>query len=289
MSQSGGRAVSTLKQWKNLKMIQELRQISGSILAMDILFPEVLAVVEGNNPGWVFVDDLNAPRAALVWAQGIEGFYLVGDAKSKVFLEELSIFTERVLKPRLNDLGKTWVEISGDKYWDPVIEKVYVKRTLESNQQWVYMLKPTRHKLLTQRKPVGDCELKTMDENLFVDLSAESKEFLITRLRKFWGSLKAFLSTGIGYVLVDGDEIVSLCFSSFVAGNIHVVDIETKELQRRRGYAEIVSQAYIADSIDRRFQLHWDCMAENTASARLAEKLGFRKSHVYTLYSFSLQ
>ena len=36
-------------------------------------------MIEGNNPGWVFADDLNTPMTALVWAQGIEGFYLVGD------------------------------------------------------------------------------------------------------------------------------------------------------------------------------------------------------------------
>jgi hypothetical protein len=70
---------------KNSIMIQELMQPSSSVLAMDCPFPEALAIIEGNNPGWVFADGLNTPRAALVWAQGIKGFYLVGDAHSAVF------------------------------------------------------------------------------------------------------------------------------------------------------------------------------------------------------------
>ena len=90
-------------------------------------------------------------------------------------------------------------------------------------------------------------------------------------------------------MLGDGEEIASLCFSGFVAGNSHVIDIETKASQRGKGYAETVARAFIAECLEKHLQPHWDCTAENTASAGLAEKLGFTKSRVYTLYSFSLQ
>jgi L-amino acid N-acyltransferase YncA len=101
--------------------------------------------------------------------------------------------------------------------------------------------------------------------------------------------MNAFLNTGLGYVLVDGEEIASLCCSSFVARGIHVSDIETEVSHRRKGYAEAVARAFVAECDEKRLQPHWDCMAENTASARLAEKLGFTQSHGYTLYSFPLQ
>ena len=117
-------------------MIYELRRTS-SVRAIDSPFPEALAIIEGNNPGWVFVDDLNTPRAALVWARGIAGFYVIGDADSAVFLKELDAHTEQVLKPRLHDLGLAWFEISGDESWNPVIENAFEKRNLESSQQWV--------------------------------------------------------------------------------------------------------------------------------------------------------
>jgi len=270
-------------------MIHELQQPSSWVLAMDCPFPEALAIIEGNNPGWVFADDLNTPKAALVWAQGIEGFYLVGDASSAVFLEELNVHTEQVLKPRLRDLGVAWFEISGDESWNPVIENVFEKRNLESSQQWVYTPKPSQHESVMQLKTVGNCRLQRVDQHLLVDLSAGNKEFLLTKLTQFWSSVDTFLNTGLGYALVDGEEIASLCFSGFVAGNIHGIDIETEVSRRRKGFAEIVAQAFIAECFERRLQPHWDCMAENAASAQLAEKLGFTQSHVYTLYSFSLQ
>ena len=57
-------------------MIDEQKQPGSNALAIDCPFPEALAVIEGNHPGWVFVDDLNTPRTALVWARGIEGLYM---------------------------------------------------------------------------------------------------------------------------------------------------------------------------------------------------------------------
>jgi hypothetical protein len=57
-------------------VICELEPPGSDALVIDCPFPEALAVNEGNNPGWVFADDLNTPRTALVWARGIEGFYL---------------------------------------------------------------------------------------------------------------------------------------------------------------------------------------------------------------------
>ena len=83
-------------------MIHEVKQPSSSLLALDCPFPEARAVIAGDNPGWLFADDLHPPRAAMIWAQGIEGFYLIGDAKSVVFLRELDAYAQQVLKPRLH-------------------------------------------------------------------------------------------------------------------------------------------------------------------------------------------
>jgi GNAT superfamily N-acetyltransferase len=270
-------------------MIHELKQPSARVLVIDCPFPEALAVIEGNNPGWVFADDLNTPRAALVWAQGIKGFYLVGDANRAVFLQELDVYIDQVLKPRLHNLGVAWFEISGDENWNPVIESVFEKRNLESSQQWVYTLTPTKHEPVMQLEVVDGCELLRVNQRLLADLSAVNKEFLFSKLIQFWGSADTFLDTGLGYALVDREEIASLCCSGFVAGNTHVIDIETEVSHRRKGYAEIVARAFVAECTEKCLRLHWDCMAENTASARLAEKIGFTQSHVYTLYGFSLQ
>jgi hypothetical protein len=273
----------------NSELIHELEQPGGQIGTLSCRFPEATAVIKGNNLGRVFVDDPDAPGAALVWAQGIEGFYLVGNANSSEFLNGLDIFTEQVLKPRLFELGITWLEISGDETWNPVIEKVYRKRILKRSLQWVYTLKPIEHDPLELINETRDNRLKRVDRQLLVDRSIGNRQLLISKLTHFWSSADAFLNTGLGYVMIVEEEIASLCFSGFVAGNIHAIDIETEPSQRRKGYAERAARAFLAECIEKRLKPHWDCMAENTASSRLAEKLGLTRSDEYTLYSISLQ
>ena len=78
-----------------------------------------------------------------MWAQGIEGFYLVGDPDYALFCDELDTFTEKTLKPRLYNLGIAWVEISGNEDLTPMIERIYKKRFLESSLQGTYWLKQT--------------------------------------------------------------------------------------------------------------------------------------------------
>ena len=269
-------------------MIYELKQPCSNILAIDSPFPEALAVIEGNNPGWVFADDLNTPRTALVWAQGIEGFYLVGDTDSAAFIESLDDHIDQVLKPRLHTLGTTWFEVSGGKNWNAAIESAFEKRDLERSEQWVYTLKPAKCRAAMQPETVGDCKLLRIDRHLLADLSASNEGFLRSKLALFWGSESAFLKVGVGYALVCREEIASLCCSGFVSGNTHVIDIETIASYRGKGYAEAVAKAFIAECIERHLQPYWDCMAENVASAQLAQKLGFDRSHTYTLYSFPL-
>jgi RimJ/RimL family protein N-acetyltransferase len=269
-------------------MIYELEPPGSNILAIDCPFPEALAVIDGNNPGWVFADDPNTPRTALVWAQGIEGFYLVGDSDNAAFLEDLDDHVDQVLKPCLQNLGVTWFEVSGGENWNPVIENTFENRDLESSQQWVYALRQ-KGQAAAQPETVGDCRLQRIDRHLLAHLSATNEEFLHARLELFWGSEGAFLRAGLGYVLVCGEEIASLCCSGFVSGNTHAIDVETEASHRRKGYAMTVAQAFITECVERNLQPYWDCMAENVASAQLAEKLGLAKSHTYALYSFPLE
>jgi len=42
----------------------------------DCLSVEPWSIIELNNPGWVFTDNPTYPVTALVWSQGIQGFYL---------------------------------------------------------------------------------------------------------------------------------------------------------------------------------------------------------------------
>ena len=67
-------------------MIFELEQKQfnkiSHLLSGNYINLEIKAVVDGYNPGWVFVDNKEDPKTAMVWSRGIECFYFVGDASN---------------------------------------------------------------------------------------------------------------------------------------------------------------------------------------------------------------
>jgi GNAT superfamily N-acetyltransferase len=273
---------------KDSELIYKQATFVDTAFAEGCAYPEALAVIEGNNPGWVFADDPYAPTAALVWAQGAEGFYLIGDPNSAAFIGGLGVFCDRVLEPRLRAIGMRWCEISGDEGWDPVIERAFRTRGLKTSRQRVYALE-TSHAPAPGGSGVidrpGIVELAAASVQ---DLAASNREFLSRKLDHFWASPDAFYAAGIGYLYLHQGTIVSLCFSGFVSGDTHAIDVQTEATYRRRGFAEAAGRAFVARGIERRLRLHWDCMDENEASQRLAERLGFALSHEYTLYSYGL-
>lgn len=274
-------------------MIYELekrnfRSISH-LLAQGIRFPEVLSVVEGNNPGWVFIDKPDRPSTALVWSKGIEGLYLIGDENNTAFLRELNPYIDALIAPRMHKLRLDWFEICGNsEAWDPVIETVFRGRRLSQSLQCIYTFKLHLYESRWYSAEVG-CEVREADMNLLVESHLLNGKFVLSKIRRFWDSLEMFLDKGLGYVLVCQEEAASICFSAFVAGNTRAIDVETVEKYRRRGFAETVAREFVKECTQRGLRPHWECKQENVASAALAEKLGFGKSIEYKLYSFRLE
>ena len=108
------------------------------------------------------------------------------------------------------------------------------------------------------------------------------------RIEKHWGTESSFTSNAVGFCITTATRIVSVAFSSCVAGATHSIEIETEEAYRRKGLAEIAAQALLNAHANLGILSHWDCMEQNHASARLAEKLGLVKAYAYDLFWFPI-
>lgn len=87
---------------------------------------------------------------------------------------------------------------------------------------------------------------------------------------------------GLGYLILEGDNIISGASSfSYYDGGIEI-EIDTREEYRKQGLATIVAAKLILSCIEQNLYPSWD--AHNLASLYLAEKLGYTFSHVYTAY-----
>lgn len=107
---------------------------------------------------------------------------------------------------------------------------------------------------------------------------------LLTPQNRDWAELikAAFLRDGRGVVVVKNGEIVSGASSYTRYREGIEIEVDTVEEERRKHLALIACSALILRCLDEGLYPSWD--AQNMASVRLAEKLGYQFDHEYTAY-----
>jgi ribosomal protein S18 acetylase RimI-like enzyme len=271
--------------------------------------PEAISVIDGNTPGWVFVDSVENPSAALVWAKGLEGFHFCGDPHSDIFRHDIDGFVGGCLAKRLMEKGLDCFEVSGDPGWETIIPHLFPTREVRRDKQCVYLsgkgnwrvppVNPVpngfflvslqdvlRHPENPFLSPLGSSE--GSDSTVQIPTGFENHELACGMIERNWGTESNFAKKAVGFCITTKTSIVSIACSSCEAGATHAIEIETDEAYRRRGLAEIVAQALLNAHANLGVLSHWDCMEDNHASARLAEKLGLVKAYEYDLFWFPI-
>jgi hypothetical protein len=247
---------------------------------------EAQAVIAGNNPGWVFVDDVDYPLSALVWSQGIAGFYLMGDEANHAFNTALVPFIEDALTPLMKQREYTHCEISGThKKWDPTIRQLFADKNVRS---WVQRVYTYTHKVPPNAKPVPkDFAIVPLDKKL-LSSSCENVAYVVEEIEKFWHSVRVFTHDGFAYCAVKGNTIASICYLSFRTDKGFALGVETFEPYRNRGLAQALAAKCVAQTLQEKAVPYWDCTDTNIGSLKFAEGLGFKKQWEYNCYGYRL-
>lgn len=247
---------------------------------------EVKAVVEGVNPGRIFVDNLTSPNAGLVWLGNNDGFIFIGNEENEQFNEQIDHFIETVIQPEALKVGLHWFEAIGNHpNWNTTIEKIFQHRKLGSWNQKVYMLE--KHDYRDENEPSikQEYSIKKLNKAIF-ESPIENIDFLHAKISEFWSSPESFFQKGIGYCAVHNEKIVSVCLSGFVVGNVHCIDIETLEEHQGNKLAQKVAHHFVQDCLKHGMIPYWDCMESNKPSIAVAENIGFTNTFNYVGYEF---
>lgn len=251
---------------------------------------EIKAVIDGTNPGWIFVDSIEAPRTAMVWSKGIQGFYFVGDESNVEFNNCINEFIEQEIKPRLIKDKLTKFEFSGEtEKWDDNLKKIFRDKELNKSRQYQYKLQHYSWNLHNKRKLKDEYILKQIDRELFVDMDITNLEFIFSEINRWWNSYDDYIERTFGYCIIFKNRIVNYCICNFVHKNFHTIGIETLDDFRRQGLSQVTTEAFVDNCMKNQLNPYWECMESNFASRSLAEKLGFYRNHIYTLYSFPVK
>lgn len=95
-----------------------------------------------------------------------------------------------------------------------------------------------------------------------------------------------FLENGLGYVIYQGEELVSGCSAYGFSNGYLEVEVITKIGHKRKGLGIAACAMFIKDCVSRGIYPNWD--AANMHSVELAQKLGYhfvREYKVYQIYA----
>ncbi|GAE30490.1 GNAT family N-acetyltransferase [Alkalihalobacillus hemicellulosilyticus] len=245
---------------------------------------ESLAIINGMNPGRIFVDDELTPTTAIVWLGNNDGFIFIGDANNKPFLSELNFFIDDIIIPEAKNVHLDCFEaISDHAAWNQSIEEVLGHRQLESWNQRVYKIDPNLFQGKVAPTLPNDYHVVMLNEHA----SLEADDYVTATILEFWTSFDHFFANGFGYIVTHHNQTVSICLSTYVADHIHCVSIKTDEAYREKKLAQAVAYHYVQHSLNHNLIPYWDCMEENKPSIAIVEKLGFEQVLQYKGYFFS--
>jgi len=245
------------------------------------------ALIEGNNPGHLFVDDADQPRTAL--ALTVEGYLLAGDDSDPTIREALRrLFEEQIFS------GKVFVGVDScmvlaihPESWEARLPEIIPTHPADRLPRYLYLCKEVN---LDWRAQIPEgYSVRLIDRALVEDPNLNFTDAVQewVPLGQGWGSLDNFFENGGGFCVVHGHDIVARCQADCRAGERIDVGIITDPTHRRRGLASSVAAAMVEYCLSHGFNVvGWHCDYDNPGSWKTAEKVGFERAREYFYYYY---
>lgn len=246
----------------------DYRRIRHLLAHIDGDFNFVFAegVIDLNQPGKIFVNNIDQPTAGIITSRGGK-YYLFGQEDDQLFNRSLLDFlTNPANHTKYYDLyfsSSQWLKMAKGPLKDNTVE---LSRTH-------YMLRDAAAAPGQPREQTGEFVLTRMNEQLFERYIQEMDD----SYRMLWDSAETYLEKTFGYCYLNETGFVSVCNTFNLGGGYIEPDIITHQDYRNQGLAFALCHEFINLSLQRRLIPYWDCDSGNTASKSLASKLGLVK------------
>lgn len=225
-----------------------------------------------NCMGTVYADDLYQPQSAKILLGGF--CFFAGKVNSEIINHRPENYTSEFI-----------IMVPDNKKWGAAIKDAFAKK---AEKRMRYSTK--KDKSLLDKTQLAqfvasldpEYELAQVDEELFN--KAKGQEWS-SYLGGCYYSYQDFENNGLGFVIMKDGEIVSAASTYFYyLGGIEV-EVDTKESERRKGFAKICASKLILECLSKGWYPNWD--AHNKESLELAKKLGYEFDFEYPVYEIS--
>jgi GNAT superfamily N-acetyltransferase len=236
-----------------------IAQVFATVPVVDI---SIDCVIE-DQMGKVFVDSLDNPQFFMI-EQDSFFCYLAGD------------FTQEAGREFLKAIPNGRFLMAGSHGWEDVAKAIFGERLIAVKRD-SYSSDSLSMNLIHALASVND----NIPHIKRFDVALASKDNPYLSLGAF-DSVEDFVERGIGFCLLKEDVIIGVAYSSLVSANGIEVSIVVDPDHYRKGIATALSCKLVEWCLEHHVAPHWD--AANDESCKLAEKLGYTHSGVYTAY-----
>lgn len=224
-----------------------------------IVYPR--SISEKIQQGDIFTNACGSDRSVLYWHYS--GFAFLSGVYNECFLE--SIYD--LLLDKNNTNSKRFILFVND----PNVEQFFRAKENVSIERRYFFEYVKEYPAVTAKLPEG-YKLCEINSELFQKINGKITPSFS------WDNMNDFLEKGKGYCITDGENAAVWAFSAAISSDEIDIGIETNSKYRHLGFAYIVAQMMIKYCFDQHKSPVWACHSENTASVKLAEKLGFVKT-----------
>jgi hypothetical protein len=248
-----------------LALLQELNQAQP----LGVL---PFAVLEGFNPGWVFVDDPLNPASLLIGLP-CGYFFAAGRPPAPAELAGLAGVIRDGLIARSAAAGNYGFLFGfGAQEWQASLPGLLPGCTPIQIYRRSFCFDPRLFSGIERDLPPLPPGFRLMRIDApalaaFPDLRSE--------VACNWRCPEDFLRDGGGVCILRGEELVSFCLSPFACQDALEISVLTAPPFRRRGFARLAAAAFLRLCLDAGKRPNWECFWDNLPSVELALSLGF--------------
>jgi len=238
----------------------------------------VQAVIRGDVPGTVNVDDVQTPRVFYIVHQyGMS--LLFGDTDNRAFNEEFAHYLLNEAKTRNHH---EWMQVYPSA-WASRLESMLGDNLVKKSERADgddpgkvveftrvnFEFDPGRYREAVEKRARPGCEIVPTTPEMYEAIQGSVIP------KDFWRDGDQFVEAGGGYTLICDGEPAATAFTAYRIGDTLEIGIETMEKHRGRGFAFWVCAALIEYCLTHDLTPDWTCRMENTGSYILAQRLGF--------------
>ena len=266
-----------------IKLTTEEISSAREVLGKFDIHLAVQALLAGDSPGEIYLDDKDDPRAALAWT--MKRFFLAGRSDNRAFNWALrEFFVEKIYPDALNKGTDGLTVFYAPEDWKAVIEDFILDGVHPINDlRHYYRCRELKHDW-RERLPDG-YSLVEVDQQLVENEELVNLDELVEEIHSECESVSAFLEQRFGICVLQGDQLVTWCLSEYNSAGRCEVGIATVPDHQRKGLATAASLALVEQALGKGFQeVGWHSYSGNAASIATALAAGFEKVSQYPAF-----